>query len=85
MKILSVHNSYQNPGGEDQVFAQETDLLRSHGHQVLVYHVSNDEVSRKNPLVLLAIPSGTSKSMLSFAPSCAGRHRTSFTSITLFR
>jgi len=53
MKILSVHNSYQNPGGEDQVFAQETDLLRSHGHQVLVYHVSNDEVSRKNPLVLL--------------------------------
>jgi glycosyltransferase involved in cell wall biosynthesis len=53
MKILSVHNSYQNPGGEDQVFAQETDLLRSHGHQVLLYQASNDEVKRKNPLVLL--------------------------------
>ena len=53
MKILSVHNSYQNPGGEDQVFAQETDLLRSHGHQVLLYRASNDQVNGKNRLVLL--------------------------------
>jgi glycosyltransferase involved in cell wall biosynthesis len=54
MKILSVHNSYQNPGGEDQVFAQETDLLRSHGHEVLLYRASNDQVNGKNRLVLLA-------------------------------
>ena len=53
MKILSVHNSYQLPGGEDQVFAQEADLLRSHGHQVLLYQASNDQVNGKNPLVLL--------------------------------
>jgi glycosyltransferase involved in cell wall biosynthesis len=53
MKILSVHNSYQTPGGEDQVFAQETDLLRSHGHQVVPFHTSNDQVKGKNPLVLL--------------------------------
>jgi glycosyltransferase involved in cell wall biosynthesis len=53
MKILSVHNSYQNPGGEDQVFAQETDLLRSHGHEVLLYRASNDQVKGKNRLVLL--------------------------------
>jgi glycosyltransferase involved in cell wall biosynthesis len=52
MKILSVHNSYQKPGGEDQVFAQEADLLRSHGHQVLLYQASNDQVSGRNPLVL---------------------------------
>jgi glycosyltransferase involved in cell wall biosynthesis len=53
MKILSVHNSYQKPGGEDQVFAQEADLLRSHGHQVLLYQASNDQVNGTNSLVLL--------------------------------
>ena len=53
MKILSVHNSYQKPGGEDQVFAQEAELMRSHGHQVLLYQASNDQVTGVNPLVLL--------------------------------
>ena len=53
MKILSVHNSYQKPGGEDQVFAQEAGLLRSHGHQVVVYQASNDQVTGTHPLVLL--------------------------------
>jgi len=36
MKIPLVHNSYQTPGGKDQVFAQETDLLRCRGRQVLL-------------------------------------------------
>jgi glycosyltransferase involved in cell wall biosynthesis len=53
MKILSVHNSYQTPGGEDQVFAQEVDLLRSHGHRVLLYQASNDQVNGVSSLVLL--------------------------------
>jgi glycosyltransferase involved in cell wall biosynthesis len=53
MKILSVHNAYQQPGGEDQVFAQEAGLLRSHGHQVVRYEASNDQVNGGNPLVLL--------------------------------
>ena len=53
MKILSVHNSYQLPGGEDQVFAQEAELLRSRGHQVILHHASNDQVTGVNPLVLL--------------------------------
>ncbi len=53
MKILSVHNSYKTPGGEDQVFAQEAELLRSHGHQVLLYQTSNDQIDGVNPLVLL--------------------------------
>ncbi len=53
MKILAVHNSYQTPGGEDQVFAEEADLLRSHGHQVVLYHTSNEQVKGKNPLILL--------------------------------
>jgi glycosyltransferase involved in cell wall biosynthesis len=53
MKILSVHNSYQTPGGEDQVFAAEAELLRSRGHQVVLYHTSNEQVKGKSPLVLL--------------------------------
>jgi glycosyltransferase involved in cell wall biosynthesis len=53
MKVLSVHNSYQLPGGEDLVFAQEADLLRAHGHQVVLYQASNDQVTGMNPLVLL--------------------------------
>ena len=53
MKILSVHNSYQLPGGEDQVFAQEADLLLTHGHQVAFYQASNHQVDGVNRLVLL--------------------------------
>jgi glycosyltransferase involved in cell wall biosynthesis len=53
MKILLVHNSYQQPGGEDQVFAQEADLLLSHGHEVVLYQASNDQVTGTPPLVLL--------------------------------
>src|SRR4051794_11297136 len=45
MKILVVHNSYQEPGGEDVVFEQETALLRSRGHNVITYLRSNAEIS----------------------------------------
>lgn len=34
MRILIVHNSYTNRGGEDVVIDNETDLLQSNGHQV---------------------------------------------------
>jgi len=44
MKIILVHNSYQQHGGEDVVFDQETELLRRHGHQVVVYRRSNSEL-----------------------------------------
>jgi glycosyltransferase involved in cell wall biosynthesis len=44
MRILLVHNYYQQPGGEDQVFAAESDLLESHGHEVYRFTVHNDQV-----------------------------------------
>ena len=44
MKILLCHNYYQQPGGEDQVFADETALLRSHGDEVVPYTVHNDAI-----------------------------------------
>lgn len=34
VKILSIHNYYQQPGGEDVVFETEAALLRQHGHDV---------------------------------------------------
>ncbi len=44
MKILLVHNSYQQRGGEDTVFEQERRLLESAGHRVTAYQRSNSEL-----------------------------------------
>jgi glycosyltransferase involved in cell wall biosynthesis len=52
MKILAVHNRYQQPGGEDQVFVDETALLEARDHRVLRYEVHNDQVEQVNRLTL---------------------------------
>ena len=52
MKILAVHNRYQRPGGEDQVFVDETALLETRNHRVLRYEVHNDQVKQVNRLTL---------------------------------
>ncbi|HVT88111.1 MAG TPA: glycosyltransferase [Tepidisphaeraceae bacterium] len=44
MNILLAHNFYQQPGGEDQVFAEEARLLESHGHQVTRFTMDNDAI-----------------------------------------
>jgi glycosyltransferase involved in cell wall biosynthesis len=46
MKVLVIHNRYQQPGGEDVVFAQECQLLQRYGHQVVTYERSNRELER---------------------------------------
>ena len=46
MRILAVHNHYQRPGGEDAVFAAETALLESAGHEVVRFTRRNDDVER---------------------------------------
>ncbi len=43
MKILQVHNFYQQPGGEDQVYFAEFDLLQRHGDTVEQYFVNNND------------------------------------------
>jgi glycosyltransferase involved in cell wall biosynthesis len=55
MKILLVHNTYQQPGGEDVVFRQERELLERAGHQVLTYCRSNEEISAYSPVQRLAL------------------------------
>ena len=55
MKILLVHNAYQQPGGEDVVFDQERQLLEHTGHQVVTYCRSNSEISGYSPLKRLVL------------------------------
>ncbi len=45
MRILVAHNHYQQHGGEDAVFANETALLEEAGHEVHRYEVHNDAIA----------------------------------------
>jgi len=44
MRVLQVHNTYQQHGGEDAVVRAEYELLRRFGHEVEQYIVSNDAI-----------------------------------------
>lgn len=52
MKILLVHNFYQQQGGEDRVFQAEGSLLEEHGHHVIRYTIHNDQVKDFNRIQL---------------------------------
>lgn len=44
MKILLVHNRYQQAGGEDSVVAAEANLLAEHAHDVELWSVDNKDL-----------------------------------------
>ena len=44
LRVLVVHNAYQQRGGEDAVVESEVELLRAHGHAVETYFRHNDEL-----------------------------------------
>ncbi len=52
MKIMLVHNYYQQPGGEDVVFSAESSMLRNHGHQVVEYTDDNHRIDGMGHLVV---------------------------------
>jgi len=54
MRILVCHNFYQQPGGEDEVFASEVALLRLHGHDVTTFQLDNDVVNDMGRAAMLA-------------------------------
>ena len=54
LNVVAVHNYYQQPGGEDQVFHAECALLEAHGHHVSRYTVHNDQVAGMSPVALAA-------------------------------
>jgi len=55
VKILVVHNPYQQLGGEDIVFEQECRMLQNAGHEVVTYVRHNDEVKQYSGLRRLAL------------------------------
>src|SRR5271169_939369 len=54
MRILIVHNAYQQRGGEDMVVESEIALLRAHGHEVVEYRRDNSEITGMSKLLLAA-------------------------------
>src|SRR5215469_4862565 len=54
LKILIVHNAYQQRGGEDAVVAAEARILEEHGHNIVRYERHSDDLQNCSPLVLLS-------------------------------
>lgn len=48
--VLVCHNHYQQPGGEDQAFADETALLEGAGHEVVRFTLHNDAIGQLGAL-----------------------------------
>jgi glycosyltransferase involved in cell wall biosynthesis len=48
MDILVIHNSYQQHGGEDEVFGAEVRLLSSRGHRMVEYRANNDTIRQRS-------------------------------------
>jgi len=59
MKVIIVHNLYQQPGGEDVVVRQEHQLLERAGHKVVLYQRSNFEVDSYRGIRRIALASKT--------------------------
>jgi len=59
VKLLLVHNTYQQAGGEDAVFEQERRMLEREGHQVITYCRSNWDVDSYHGLRRLSLAKRT--------------------------
>ena len=66
MKILLVHNRYQQRGGEDTVYEAERALLAQHGHEVVCCEFSNDEIKGYSALQRLGLAGRTTWSAKSY-------------------
>lgn len=54
LRVLLIHNFYQQPGGEDSVFRNESGLLRDRGHEIYEYTDHNDRIHNFGHLHLAA-------------------------------
>ncbi|NBD32738.1 MAG: glycosyltransferase [Cyanobacteria bacterium] len=52
MKVLLIHNQYQQLGGEDTIFTTEANLLESYGHPVYRYLLNNHKLQKMNSLAI---------------------------------
>jgi len=83
MRIISLHNYYKQPGGEDTAFSSELKLLRDHGHEVFEYTDNNARVDAMHPLsaaaqAIWSIPSvkRLKKTLREIRPQVAHFHNT---------
>lgn len=75
LRILTIHNAYQQAGGEDTVFANETELLRGAGHQVETLSVSNDAISSKASQLGAALSASYNRKGRAFAAEAIAAFR----------
>lgn len=54
MRVIRVHNYYQQPGGEDQSVAAEIALLQQYGHEVIPVTLHNNQIKNMDRLTLTA-------------------------------
>jgi glycosyltransferase involved in cell wall biosynthesis len=59
VKIILVHNAYQQPGGEDVVFDQECGMLERAGHKVIPYTRTNWDAEGYHSLRLIGLAKRT--------------------------
>ena len=55
MRVLMVHNFYQQAGGEDFVFHAEADLLRERGHEVVPLTLTNEAIADRRARAAAAL------------------------------
>jgi glycosyltransferase involved in cell wall biosynthesis len=61
MKVLIVHNRYQQPGGEETAVANEQALLDAHGWQTCLWCVANDRIARPRDKLAVAVRTAYSR------------------------
>lgn len=69
MRILQIHNFYQQRGGEATVVAQEKQLLEEKGHEVITWYRDNEEMknwSTIQKMSLLKSTAWSTKSAVAF-------------------
>ncbi len=75
MKILVVHNRYQQRGGEDSAVEGEIALLRAGGHAVETVFVSNDTIAGLGSKVRAALDVAEGRMMCDVVPEAVRRFR----------
>jgi glycosyltransferase involved in cell wall biosynthesis len=46
MRVLMLHNHYQQASGEEGCFFAEAEMLERHGHEVITYQLHNDDIPK---------------------------------------
>ena len=75
MRILIVHNRYQQPGGEDAAVGHEQNLLRAAGHDVALAVVGNQSIETFGQKARAAYHAAYSPSGLEWMRRQLGVHR----------